>query len=377
MKFIHLSDLHIGKRLNEMSYTEDQKYILAEIIKIVDTERPDAVLIAGDIYDKSIPSAEAVEIFDNFLFALSQRCPEVFIISGNHDSPERIAFGSRLIDKSGVHLSPVYNGTLTKHTLSDEYGDLNIFMLPFVRPADVRRFFPEKEINSYTDAVRTAISNSAIDENARNIIITHQFVAGASRCDSEDKTVGGTDCVDSSIFDRFDYTALGHIHGPQNAGSEKIRYCGTPLKYSFSEENHKKSVTVVELKEKNNLNIYTVPLIPLRDMCTIKGIFAEISAGEPSDDYIRIILTDKTEITDGLNKLRYIYPNILELHYEISYTPDLSDISINEEDIKNDMFAVFSQFYKAQRGDDGFNNEKAEYIKCLIAEIEEDENATD
>ncbi len=377
MKFIHLSDLHIGKRLNEMSYTEDQKYILSEILKIIDKEKPDAVLIAGDVYDKSIPSAEAVEIFDNFLFELSRSCPEVFIISGNHDSPERISFGSRLMDKSGVHLSPVYNGNMTKHTLSDEYGDVNIFMLPFVRPADVRRFFPDEEITSYTDAVRTAICSADIDETKRNIIITHQFAAGASRCDSEDKTVGGTDCVDISVFEKFDYTALGHIHGPQNVGSEKIRYCGTPLKYSFSEEAHKKSVTVVELKEKNSLSIRTVPLIPLRDMCTIKGTFAEISAGEPSDDYIRIILTDKTEITDGLNKLRYTYPNILELHYDISYTPDLSDISINEEEIKNDVLTVFSQFYKSQRGGESFTDEKAEYMRKLIAEIEEEKNETD
>ena len=377
MKLIHLSDLHIGKRLNEMSYIEDQKHILTEILKIVDSEKPDAVLIAGDVYDKSIPSGEAVEILDNFLYSLSTACANVFVISGNHDSPERIAFGGRLMDKSGVHLSPVYDGAMSKFTLSDRFGNVNIYMLPFIRPADVRRFFPDEEINSYTDAVRTAVNSCTIDENDRNVIITHQFVAGANRCDSEDKTVGGTDCVDSSVFDCFDYTALGHIHGPQNVGSEKIRYCGTPLKYSFSEENHKKSVTVVELKEKNNLTVRTIPLIPLRDMCTIKGTFAEISASKPSEDYIRVILSDKTEITDALNKLRYIFPNIMELHYEMSYTPDISDLNINEEAIRNDSFSVFEEFYKTQRGGDSFTDEKAEYMRMLIDEIEEGKNETD
>ncbi len=369
MKFIHLSDLHIGKRLNEMSYGDDQKHILSEILKIVENEKPDAVLIAGDVYDKSIPSGEAVEIFDDFLYSLSRNCPEVFIISGNHDSPERISFGSRLMDKNGVHLSPVYNGEMTKHTLSHEYGHINIFMLPFIRPADVRRFFPDEEINSFTDAIRTAVNSSDIDESERNIIITHQFVAGANRCDSEDRIVGGTDCVDCSVFEKFDYTALGHIHGPQNVGSEKIRYCGTPLKYSFSEEFHEKSVTVVEIKEKNNLTIRTVPLTPLRDMRTIKGTFDEISKGTPSDDYIRIILTDKTEIADALNKLRYIYPNIMEFHYETGYSSDFSNLAIDEETIKNDLFSVFAEFYKAQRGADSFTDEKAEYMRKLIEGI--------
>lgn len=373
MKLIHLSDLHIGKRLNEMSYSDDQKHILAEILKITNAEKPDAVLIAGDVYDKSIPSGEAVEIFDDFLFSLSQLCPQVFIISGNHDSPERISFGSRLMDKSGVHLSPVYNGTMTKHTISDEHGEINIYMLPFIRPADVRRHFPDKEISSFTDAVRTAVNSADIDESTRNIIITHQFVAGASRCDSEDRVVGGTDCVDSSVFEKFDYTALGHIHGPQNVGSEKIRYCGTPLKYSFSEESHTKSVTVAELGTKGSLSIRTIPLKPLRDMRTIKGEFSAISNNTPSDDYIRIILTDKTEIADALNKLRYIYPNIMEFHYETGYTADFSDIAIDEESIKNDLFSVFAEFYKAQRGADCFTEEKAEYIRKLIEEIEEGE----
>ena len=253
MKLIHLSDLHLGKRVNEFPMLADQRFILAQILQIIDGERPDGVLIAGDVYDKSVPPVEAVELFDDFLVQLAERKIPAFVIGGNHDSPERLAFCNRLIDASGIHISPAYTGAVQPLTLSDEYGKINLYMLPFVKPANVRRFFPEEPLESYTDALRTAIGGMHVNFAERNVLITHQFVTGAARCDSEEISVGGTDNVDSSVFDGFDYVALGHIHGAQNVSSQRVRYCGTPLKYSFSEANQQKSVTVAELKEKARL----------------------------------------------------------------------------------------------------------------------------
>ena len=250
MKLIHLSDLHLGKRVNEFSMLEDQQYILTEILQIIDREKPDGVMIAGDVYDKSVPSAEAVALLDDFLVRLAKRDLQVFLISGNHDSPERMAFGGRLMAQSGVHLAPVYDGKVSPITLTDNYGPVNLYLLPFLKPAHVRRCFPEREILTYTDALAAAIEAMGVDPAQRNVLVTHQFVTGAARCDSEEISVGGTDNVDVSVFEPFDYVALGHIHGPQQVGRETVRYCGTPLKYSFSEAKHQKSVTVVELGEK-------------------------------------------------------------------------------------------------------------------------------
>ena len=250
MKLIHLSDLHLGKRVYDFNLLEDQKYILKEILKVIDSEAPDAVLIAGDIYDKSVPSIEAVEVLDEFLFQLSRRDRQVFIISGNHDSPERLAFASRLIASEGIHMSPVYNGMVEPTVLTDEHGPVSVYLLPFIKPAHVRRYFPDEKIESYNDALRTAVEAFHIDRSGRNILVTPQFVTGEVLSDSEEITVGGTDNIDAAVFEGFDYVALGHIHGPQNIASERIRYCGTPLKYSFSEAKHEKSVTVIELREK-------------------------------------------------------------------------------------------------------------------------------
>ena len=298
MKFIHLSDLHIGKRVNEYSMLEDQEYILNQIIAIIDEQKPDGVIIAGDVYDKSVPSAEAVALFDDFLFELSKRNLYVFVISGNHDSPERIAFGGRLMEASRIYMSPVYDGTVSPVTLEDEYGKINVWMLPFVKPVHIRKFNEDAEISTYTDAMRIAIGNLNIDSNERNIMITHQFVTGAERTESEEISVGGTDNVDISVFENFDYTALGHIHRSQNCKSEKVRYSGTPLKYSFSESKDNKSVTIVELKEKCKLSVDTIPLKPLRDMIEIKGKYNEIMLRDfykntsCQEDYVHITLTD-------------------------------------------------------------------------------------
>ena len=368
MKLIHLSDLHLGKRLNGFSMLEDQKYILDKILNIIDVQSPDAVVIAGDVYDKTVPTAEAVGLFDSFLCALSRRRLHTFVISGNHDSAERIAFGSRLMDGSGVHMSPVCNGAVTPVTLADEYGEINIYMLPFIRPANVRRFFPEAE--SYTDAVGAVIGSMGVDESARNILITHQFVTGAGRSESEEISVGGADNVDASVFEPFDYVALGHIHRQQSVASERLHYCGTPLKYSFSESNDQKSVTLVELRKKGELSVSLLPLTPLRDMRRIKGSFDELTAGGSSDDYLDVILTDEQDIPDAINRLRDFYPNIMSLDYDNTRTRALS-APISAPDADQSPLQLFEQLYEKQNGQP-MDGVQRELVTRLIDKIKED-----
>ena len=374
MKFIHLSDLHLGKRVNEFSMIEDQDYILKKILEVIDEEKPDSVIIAGDVYDKSVPSAEAVALFDSFLVSLAERNIQVFFISGNHDSAERIAFGSRLMDASGIHLSPVYSGEVSPIEMSDDYGRVNVYMLPFVKPSNVRAFFPEKEISSYTDAVKTAIDRMSVDPSQRNILITHQFVTGAASAGSEELSVGGTDNVAAEVFDGFDYVALGHIHRSQKCGHEYVRYSGTPLKYSFSEAKDQKSVTVVEMKEKGNLEISSVPLKPKHDMVEIRGTYNELmlkSFYENTSyrsDYVHITLTDEDDVPDALAKLRVVYKNIMKLDYDNTRTRNnavLKDI----EDVKSKSpFDLFSEFYRTQNGLE-MSDEQAETVISLVEKI--------
>ena len=376
MKFIHLSDLHIGKRVNEFSMLEDQEYILTEIINIIDRENTDCVMIAGDVYDKSVPSAEAVQLFDDFLCRLARRKLQVFVISGNHDSPERIAFGSRLMNMSGIHMSPVYNGHVDPFEMHDEYGTVNIYMLPFVKPANVRLFENKKEISTYTDALRAAVEEMNIDTSRRNIIVTHQFVTGAMRSDSEEISVGGTDNVDASVFECFDYTALGHIHKPQNIISEKIRYCGTPLKYSFSEANNIKSVTVAELNEKNNLSVRTIPLVPKYDMREIKGTYAELTLKSTYEsincnDYMHITLTDEENIPDAIGKLKVIYPKIMKLDYDNKRTRSAQHFDEGCEAESKSPIELFTEFYQKQNNQP-MSQEQLKFSEQLIQKIWED-----
>ena len=377
MKLVHLSDLHLGKRVNEYSMLEDQAFILKRILGIIETEKPDAVILAGDIYDKSIPSAEAVQLFDDFLYQLARLRLEVFVISGNHDSPERIAFGGRLMDASGIHMSPVYNGSVAPVTLTDAYGPVNIYMLPFLKPATVRRFFGE-EIATYTDAVKAAISAMDIDPSARNVLVTHQFVTGAARSESEEVTVGGTDNVDADVFDAFDYVALGHIHSPQNCGSERIRYCGTPLKYSFSEAKDRKSVTIVELMEKGILSLRTVDLIPKRDLVELKGTYAELTLRSFyentswQEDYTHITLTDEEDIPDAIGKLRTIYRHLMKLDYDNQRTRASSSIEGAEAVESKSPLELFADFYELQNNQP-MSGEQAAYMENLIETIWEGE----
>lgn len=376
MKLIHLSDLHLGKRVNEFSMLEDQAFILQEILRIIDEEQPQAVLLAGDIYDKSVPSGEAVQLFDGFLWELSSRKLQVFVISGNHDSPERLSFGGRLMEGSGIHLSPVYSGKVEPVVLEDAYGPVNVYLLPFLKPAHVRRYFPEEESGTYTEALGKAVEALEIHKEQRNVLVTHQFVTGASRSDSEEISVGGSDNVDASVFDDFDYVALGHIHGPQNIGSPRIRYCGTPLKYSFSEAGQQKSVTVAELKEKGSLEVTVRPLTPLRDLREIRGSYLEVTAksfyeGRNREDYLHITLTDEEDVPDGAAKLRVIYPNLMRLDYDNTRTRSRNLPEGAEEPAAKPPLELFEEFYERQNNQP-MTEEQIRFSRELMETIWED-----
>ena len=376
MKLIHLSDLHLGKRVNEISMIEDQEYILQQILRIIREENADAVMLCGDIYDKSVPSAEAVTLFDEFLSRLSRLQVQVLAISGNHDSPERLAFGSRLMEGAGIHMSPVYHGAVTPIELTDEHGAVCFWLLPFLKPAHVKRFFPEKCIESYTDAVRVAIENMNLDPAKRHVLLTHQFVTGAATCESEEISVGGSDNVDAAVFDGFDYVALGHIHGPQNIGSNRVRYCGTPLKYSFSEAEHYKSVTVVKLGEKGETQLHTVPLIPRHDLRIIRGSFAEVTdkafyAGTAADDYLQVVLTDEEDIPEAIGKLRVIYPNLMKLTYDNTRTRTNQLIGDAEDVERKSPLQLFAELYE-QQNNRPMTEEQQTFTQSLIESIWED-----
>lgn len=379
MKLIHLSDLHLGKRVNEFSMLEDQQYILTEILRIIDEEQTDGVLIAGDVYDKTVPSAEAVALLDDFLVRLAKRDLQIFLISGNHDSPERMAFGGRLMEGSGVHLAPVYDGRVSPITLTDAYGTVNFYLLPFVKPAHVRRCFPEREITTYTDALAAAIEAMGVDQTGRNVLVTHQFVTGAARCDSEELSVGGTDNVDVSVFDPFDYVALGHIHGPQQVGRETVRYCGTPLKYSFSEAGHQKSVTVVELGPKGTVSVRTVPLIPLRDLAELRGTYEELTfrgfyeGTSYQKDYVHITLTDEEDVPDAMRKLQIIYPNLMKLDYDNRRTRAGACLDGAEDAEQKSPLELLEEFYEKQNGQP-MGEEQQAFARAWMERIwEEDE----
>ena len=355
MKLFHLSDLHIGKRVNEFSMIEDQKYILTQILYAADQEKPDGILISGDVYDRTIPTAEAVQVFDAFLTRLSEQKIPAFIISGNHDSAERLAFGSSLMGKSGIYFSKVYDGTVEKIPMQDAYGTVWIYLLPFLRPSTIRHALPERaeEVQSAADAVRIALEQTKIDEKERNVLLAHQFVTGAKRCDAEELQVGDVDQIPAELFASFEYVALGHIHSPQKVGRETVRYCGAPLKYSFSEAGQEKSITVVELKEKSSVDLRTIPLKPLHDLRKIRGMYLEVTAksfyeNRDCEDYLQVILTDEEDVPDGMAKLRTIYPNLMRLEYDNKRTRSNAEVRAAERVEEKSELELFQEFYELQ-----------------------------
>ncbi len=373
MKFIHISDLHLGKRIYETSLIEDQKEILNQILNIIDEEKPNGLIIAGDVYDKSIPTAESVAVFDAFISKLVLKQLQVFIISGNHDSAERIAFGAKVMDSVGIHFSPVYGGEILPIKLNDEYGEVNVYMLPFIKPSHVRRFYENEEIKTYTDAVKVAIEKMNVDKTKRNILVSHQYVQGALYSGSEE-TIGGLDSVDVSVFSDFDYVALGHLHSQQYCRYKKVRYSGTPLKYSFSECNDVKSITVVTINNKDEeVNVRTINLKPIRDMKVVRGEFSVlINQSKRTDDYVHIILTDEDEIPNAMDRLRVIYSNALTLKYDNTRTRLNETINAVDDSLVKSPYEMFCDFYKEMNNAEMSDIQK-EYMKSLVEKITEGE----
>lgn len=378
MRFAHISDLHIGKRLHEVSLLDDQAYILEEIRKILRDGKPDAALIAGDIYDKSAPSAEAVRLFDDFLSGLASDGQSVFVISGNHDSAARVAYGGRIMERSGVHLSaPAYEGGVRPVTLTDGHGLVDIYLLPFIKPVHVSLAFPAEKIESYTDALRVAVEKMPIDPKRRSVLVAHQFVTGAVRSDSEEVSVGGLDNVDAAVFAPFSYVALGHIHRPQNIGSPRVRYSGTPLKYSFSEAGDEKSVTMAELDGKGEVSLRTVSLTPKRDLREVKGTYEELMKkenyeGTATEDYLHIVLTDEEDVPDAMRKLKTVYPNVLRLDYDNVRTRSGAVVEAAPETEEKSPLALAEEFYALQNGRP-MSGAQTEYLRRMIGTVWEDE----
>ena len=360
MRFIHLSDLHIGKRVNGFPMLEDQRYILEQILEKTKESAADAVIIAGDIYDKPVPSAEAVDLFDDFLVGLTKLGVMVFLISGNHDSAERISYAGRLLRESQVYISSRFDGTIHPIQVSDDYGIVNIYLIPYIHPSLVRNAWPEEKIGSYDDAMRVLLEKSGVDPSARNLAVAHQFVTAGGQSpeetDSEEKHVGGLDNVDASAFDAFDYVALGHLHGPQRIGRDTIRYAGSPLKYSFSEEKQKKSITVAELKEKGEVTYDLLPLEAKRDLRTVRGSFEEVTSPEftarlKGDDYYRVILTDENDVPNALSRLRRrFYENLMILEYDNARTSSDVRIEAKEGEEEKEPIEVLGDLYQMQNG---------------------------
>ena len=353
MRLLHLSDLHLGKRVFSFSMLPDQRYILSQLRDLAVEEQVDGVLLAGDLYDKLVPPAEAVSLLDEFLTDLSQRGIPVLAVTGNHDSPERLSFGSQLMEGEGIYLAAAYNGAAPPVVLRDDHGPVNIYLLPYLKPATVRHVYPQAEISTYEEAVSFALSQWDLDPAQRNVLVAHQFVAGGSVCESEELSIGGLDQVSARVFDAFDYVALGHLHGPQQIGRETLRYSGTPLKYSFSECRHKKSACIVQLGKKGEVQVRAVPLRPLRDMREIRGSYDTVTArrfyeGSSTEDYLHLILTDEEEIPEAMGRLRSIYPNLMKLTYDNLRTQEKQDIQGVLQPEEKTPLALFQALYQLQ-----------------------------
>lgn len=385
MKILHLADLHLGKILQEQSLIEDQEYMLKEIINIIKVEKVQVLLISGDVYDRSVPPTEAVNLLDDFLKILIKDLKiKVFIISGNHDSKDRLGFGNKIFEDEGLYIESKYNGRLKKVRLEDEYGPLNIYMLPFIKPVEVKKFFEEDLENNYDLAINKIIEKEEIDKSERNIIMVHQFVTAGNvkpeRTESEVLSLGGIENVDVSNFKSFDYVAIGHVHRPQKIGRDTARYAGTILKYSFSEINHNKSIPIIDIKEKGNITINLLPLKPLRDMREIKGPIEELIKEENYkegnlEDYIKAIITNEEPVYDAIGKIKKIYPNTLKLEIQNSKTINSNtEQNINLEEVKKKSeLELFSDFYKLQNNLD-LNEKQKEIVKNIISEVKHETN---
>lgn len=362
MKFMHLGDLHIGKTVNDFSMIEDQNYILDQLLSILDEQKVDGVLIAGDVYDKAVPSEEAVGVLDHFLCQLADRQGKTFIISGNHDSDARLSFGSSLFESNGIYIASKYDGVLYRQIMQDEHGSVNVYLLPFVKASQVRHFFPEAVIDSYDQAVRVVLEQAGIEKTERNILVAHQFVTGRGEeprlGGSENaavQAVGTIEKIGADCFDAFDYTALGHIHSPQRVGRDGIRYAGSPLKYSLSEVNNAKSVPIITLGKKGEVAVECIPLTPLRDMRHIKGRLEQLLDPkhiQSPEDYIYVTLTDEEPVSDAMAVIRQYYPNTMKLDYENSHTRAIGQVDLSRVAREKSFSELISDFYHLMYGCD-------------------------
>ncbi len=360
MKFLHLGDLHLGKTLGDFDLIEDQKYILDQILHITEEESIDGVLIAGDVYDKSVPSEAATKLLDYFLIALAAKRIKVFMVSGNHDSDERLNFGSTLFASNQIFISAVFDGTLHRQSFVDGDTEVAVYMLPFVKASQVRHYFPDEDINSYDDAVRAIIRNTLIDKRNKNILVAHQFVAGKG----EDPALAGSESVGTQsvgmvekigydCFDDFDYVALGHIHSPQKVGREEIRYAGSPLKYSLSEANNEKSVSLISVSAEDGVKTELVSLKPMRDLRHIRGTLKELLDKEnvkAPDDFIYATLTDEEIINDAMGVFQQTYPNTVRIDYDNSHTRDIEQVDISRIAENKSFPELIGDFYRQMYG---------------------------
>lgn len=382
MKVLHVSDLHIGKRVNGMSMLDDQRYILQQILDIAEKCQVSVLLIAGDVYDKASPSAEAVTVFDAFLTDAVAAGLRVLAIPGNHDSAERIAYAQGLLEKQGVCLPPVYAGEVERVELEDEHGPVEFWLLPFLKPGDVRRFFPDEEIgDDYSAALRAVLGACAIDQGKRNVVLSHQLVTAygtaPDRADDEIK-LGGMDNVDVSVYDAFDYVALGHVHRPQRVGRDTVRYSGSPLKYSFSEARYGKSVALVELREKKSgdevgecVSFELIPLVPLHDVREIRGTLADVLAMGAESDYLHITLSDEHPQLDAMAKIHEVFPNAMMLDYNnVTVLIDRPQTQLTADPDSMDTLDLFGAFYESQVGN-SLDDEQRAFARKLIAKVED------
>lgn len=370
MKFLHIADLHLGKRLNGVSFLEDQISLLNQISALAAAERADAVVIAGDVYQKASPQSEAMAAFDAFVTRLAAAGIRVLVISGNHDSAQRISYFSALVRNAGVYVSEEFTGTVQTVALSDAFGEVRFGLLPFLKPIQARRFYPDEKIETYEDAVRAVLRHSPVDPAARNVLVCHQFVTGAETCDSEETAVGGLDCVDASAFDDYDYVALGHIHGPQRLKRDTLRYAGSLMKYSFSEVNHRKSVTVVEMLEKGDVRLHTVPLTALHDMRTVEGMLSDVMAMPYSEDYVWVTIHDELPPPDARVTISTVFPNMLKFSVVNSKTKMDIDVLAREQMESKSVPELFSDFYRLQNNDVAPSERHIEMLTAILKELE-------
>ena len=371
MRFLHIADLHLGKQMNDVTLLPDQEYILSQIVSIAEAERVDAVLIAGDVYQRSSPQAEAMTLFDRFVSELAERGRLVFIISGNHDSAQRISYFSSLIKASGVYVTEAFDGKPQSVTLRDREGDIVIWMLPFLRPSLVKRYLPEEKITTYQEAVEAVLRQTPIDPKKRNVLMCHQFITGCETSDSEERSVGGLDNIDAAVFHAFDYVALGHIHKPQKVRRDTLRYAGSPLKYSFSEANHKKSVTIVDMDGKDDVSVRTVPLYPLHDVRLIEGGMDELMRQDYSEDYLWITVHDELVPPDARVTLSTNFPNMMKFSVVNSKTKMDVDVLATQSMENKTIPELFSDFYRLQNNDQDLSDAHRKVIDKVLKEMEE------